>query len=273
MKDGEHSYESWGRFKEELFARFLSTQEGSEALSKMQSLQYSSDIAQYCLQMETYNRLARLSGPGLRDLVKRGLPEEINRLHDMKDDTEDDGQFWKDVQSAGKKHEAMERRNKIWRRSDGKSGNGRNGGDKPKSDRKRESDPAKPGYDDKTSVSKSPGKKDKPKGKPLRSFKEAISGVPDKLLDKRREDRVCLRCGKEGHACTYCSCKLPVVAAVTTHHKARPAGSFVKAEDNSDKPVQPVVAATSRPSAPRIWDITDEDVDMVDYSLSGEEDF
>ena len=122
----------------------------------MQSAQYSGDVAQYCLQIETSNRLARLSGPSLRDLVKRGLLKEINRLHDMKDETEDDGQFWKDVQWAGKKHEATERRNKIWRGSDGKSGNGRSSGNKPKSDKKRDSDPAKPRYDEKNRVSKSP---------------------------------------------------------------------------------------------------------------------
>lgn len=273
MKAGEHSYESWDRFTEELCARFLSTQEGSEALSKMQSTQYSGDIAQYCIQMETYNRLAKLSGPGLRDLVKRGLSDDINRLHDLKDETEDDGQFWKDVQWAGKKHEAMESRHRIWRKPDSRGGNSRGGGDKAK-ERKRDGDLAKPRHDEKSRVSKSPGKKDKPKGKPLRSFKEAISGIPDKLLDKRREDRVCLRCGKEGHACTFCTCKLPVVAAVSTQHKNRTTKSFVKTEDTSDKPMQPVVAATSKPSAPRVWEIEeDEDIDMVDWSVSGEEDF
>ena len=271
MKAGEHSYESWDRFTEELCAGFLSTQEGPEALSKMQSTQYSGDIAQYCIQMETYNRLAKLSGPGLRDLVKRGLPEEINKMHDLRDETEDDGQFWKDVQWAGKKHEAMERRNKIWRKSDSKGGNGRGSGEKPK-EKRRDGDLAKPKHDDKNRVSKSPGGKDKPKGKPLRTFAEATMGIPDNILDKRRADRVCLRCGKQGHACTFCSCKLPVVAAVSTQHKNRNTKTSVKTEDPSDKPAQPKVAATSKPSAPRIWEIEEDgDIDMVDWSVSDEE--
>jgi hypothetical protein len=46
LKNGERSYASWEKFKEEICATFLSTQEGSGALAKMQRLQYKGDISQ-----------------------------------------------------------------------------------------------------------------------------------------------------------------------------------------------------------------------------------
>jgi hypothetical protein len=270
LKNGEQSYASWEKFKEEMCARFLSTQEGSEALAKMQRLQYKGDISQYRLEMESWNRHAQLSGPGLRDIVKRGLSDEINFFHDQMDDTDDDGIFWKQVEKAGKKQEAITLRNKVWGERGGSS-------KKEKKKPKRESssgdssEVTKPKYEKTSRISKTP-KDDKTTKKAVRTFKEAIKGIPDDILDKRRSDRVCRRCGKEGHAAVYCTCKAPVVAAVSKHHKNKPKVS-VKTENtgSSDVSSKPTVALTSQPSAPKIWEIQDEDTDMVDWSISDEE--
>lgn len=270
MKDGEHSFRSWDRFKEEIQSRFLSTQEGSEALSEMQRTVYRHDIAQYVIRMESLNRLAKLTGPGLRDIVKRGLPTDINRLHDLKDDTEDDGQFWKDIQWAGKKQEATDARIRSWGRGE-RSGSG--GGYKPNDNHRRKSDDVtKPKRDNYNRVSKTTKPNDKG-NKPVRSYKDAIAGVPEDVLKQRRTDRVCLRCGKEGHACAFCTCRQPVISAISTKKKYR-------AYEKNDKPVYARSASkyddkkVAAVTQPRIWDFPSEDVDMVDYSVSdGERDF
>lgn len=46
MKDGQHSFEEWKVFNREMCRRFLTTQEGSETLYKMQQIYHNGDISQ-----------------------------------------------------------------------------------------------------------------------------------------------------------------------------------------------------------------------------------
>jgi hypothetical protein len=168
LKNGEQSYACREKFKEEICARILSTQEGSDALAKMQRLQYKGDISQYRLEMESWNRHAQLSRPGLRDIVKRGLSDEINFFHEKMDDTDDDWKFWKQIEKAGKKQEAITLRNEVW---GDRGGSSKKGKKKPKRESSSgdSSEVTKPKYEKTTRILK-PSKDDKTTKKAVRTF-------------------------------------------------------------------------------------------------------
>ncbi|RPA71919.1 hypothetical protein BJ508DRAFT_335569 [Ascobolus immersus RN42] len=48
----------------------------------------------------------------------------------------------------------------------------------------------------------------------FRSKEEALQGISQEVLDQRRKDRVCWRCGKDGHRAMDCKASAPVTAKV-----------------------------------------------------------
>ena len=64
----------------------------------------------------------------------------------------------------------------------------------------------------------------------------------------------------------------PVVMAVSTEKKTRTTDDTKKTETpEAKKPATPAVASVAIPVHGRIWELPDEDVDMVDWSVSDED--
>lgn len=129
----------------------------------------------------------------------------------------------------------------------------------------------KPSKKGKERSQKPPGK-DKGKGKATSEWKDAkeyLKGIPKDILDQRKKDEKCLRCGKGAHMWYDCHSKTPITSKV--------AGTKRKREDDSGK-VEPEKKAKTagtalevRSSAPEassgavLTELPDSDDDQVDW--------
>lgn len=91
-------------FKGQHCRPFLNTQEVSESFHKMQQLYHHGNIAHYCIRFEKLNSPMKANEHSYPDPVKWRLNADLNCLHDLFDDNNDNTIFQINLAWAAKQY-------------------------------------------------------------------------------------------------------------------------------------------------------------------------
>ncbi|KAL0630447.1 hypothetical protein Q9L58_010706 [Maublancomyces gigas] len=290
IKVPENRY--WDTFAAAMKARFVSANISRFALDKMDKVQYTT-MEDYLLEMENLNIEAELSGAGWRKAVESRIPHDIlKQLHMSKPETDDDAWLEK-LSRLGRRHEEMQRLLKTYNKglpaTDGRGKEtekrrermGRRG-DNARAAKDADSAPStsKP----KNPRNSAPAKNEDVSAHPIlhTDFKVAHEGIAQTLIDKRKRNLECTRCGRKFHSWNKCRDTDPVTVGAAKARKRKAEDQGEKAEK---KPrVVPQIAVATVPNRPQramrmrgsptgraapppvesIWKI-DSDEDMSDF--------
>ena len=196
--------DSWATFRKALCKRFKDSFEADKADEQMQQERYNGDISDYLAKMRTHNLKVGLAHVAWRRRLKAGLPEDIvQRVSQYPDPPEDDEDFEQRLEVSGKNYEDFKQESKfrgntheqgaVSKRSKKTNGSGVGrssgpsatlGGSKPRDG------PKKPSFQ---------------KGKIIYTdVSQATQGVPLPLVESRKRQNQCLRCGMSGHRWKFC---------------------------------------------------------------------
>jgi hypothetical protein len=207
-----HHRDTWVQYEEALCDHFLSTEEDKRDLERMSALRYEGDIEDYMTQKTYYNTKLGLKGPAWVAQIALGLLSWFKDCCSMKlGRTYDEEDYEEAITVVSLRHEERQReieheKNLDEARSKKDKGKGKEIS-KPESSSHR-GDRKKP-YDKgqkKTRFSNT--SKSKEKDEPKRTHhnkEEALKGIPASLQEKRREKKLCLRCGKPNHWWGICN--------------------------------------------------------------------
>jgi len=203
--------------------RFGPTHEAEKALREMATIRYQGDIAQYLLKMENLNIHAQVSGVAWRKMIEDQLPEEALRRLSTEEYTID-GDWLDAVRRVTRQEEDFKERRGL-----------RGGGPskrkfeevKPtvpvKKAKKQYTAKEKAAYKAKKAVERKVKKEGSvaPKGEVKHTvWAEAHPNVDQKVIDQRKKDNECTRCGMSNHTWKYC--RKPANVSAVHHGPAKP---------------------------------------------------
>lgn len=218
-------FDSWKLYTHALKERFTDPFEHEDADRQMQYLRYQGDIADYLAKIKELNLKVHLAGVAWRQRIKSALPFALlDRLSRYPTPPQSDEDFLLRVLEVGKTHESFliesehhkargnhHPQEGVPASSPAQRGKHANKG-KKRDMASRVSIPAS----HQASSSGRDSYRDKPREQrrdaapgPARevvftSEEEATRGIPSTLVEKRRRDRVCLRCSLSNHQWRYC---------------------------------------------------------------------
>lgn len=230
--------DQWDKFCKDLKRRFTDPAQRDKDANKMMQLKYNGDISAYLTRVRDLNRTLRWSGPMFQSFIKSRIPKKIVEMiynHRGKI-PKDDAEFLKEVKRAGLVYESMLLDSSVAEKE--QSGSAK---EQSKADRRKEhtssassSQPSKK----RGQKASAPGSS---KDQTWSSVKEALQGVDQADIDKRKKAKVsCWRCGRNTHGTLNCYAKrdvdgkdLPSPSSPPTKAPAV-AGVKRKADDTAD---------------------------------------
>jgi len=268
----QEGYEFWHVFAEQVLRRFGPTHEAGKSLREMGSVKYRGDVAKFLMEMENLNIHARVTGIAWRKMIEDELPiEALRRLSHR--EYVDDGEWLEAVRTVTRAEEDFKERKDL--RGGGPSGTTR--GEKRKFEDSKPTIAAKRVKKQYTATEKAAYQKKKagerkvkkegsvaPKGEVRHTvWSEAHQGVDQKVVDKRKSDNECTRCGMKNHTWKYCPKPIQVSAIYRGQSKPkrqpafapkrRPQVATVAVEGQGESSRQ----AVQRPPA---WGFEDDDI-------------
>ena len=108
-----HKY--WANFEKALKDRFLSSEETSQAIIKIDQLTYQKDIHDFVAKFETYNALAGYTGELLRTKIKGKIPTPIRHRMVAGDPVDTDELWLEKFKKVGVDEERFENKTKALR--------------------------------------------------------------------------------------------------------------------------------------------------------------
>jgi len=179
----------------------------------MGSVKYRGDVAKFFMEMENLNIDARVTGIAWRKMIEAELPiEALRRLSHR--EYVDDGEWLEAVRTVTRAEEDFKERKDL--RDGGPSGTIRGEKRKFKDSKptvaakrvkKQYTATEKVAYQKKQAGERKVKKEGSvpPKGEVRHMvWSEAHQGVDHKVVDKRRSDNECTRCGMKNHTWKYC---------------------------------------------------------------------
>jgi len=199
----QEGYEFWHPFAEQALRRFGPTHEAEKSLREKGLVKYRGDVAKFLIEMENLNINARVTGIAWRKMIEDELPvEELRRLSHT--EYVDVGKWLEAVRTITRAEEDFTERKDL--RGVGPSGTAR--GEKRKFEDSKPTVAAKHvkkpyTAQEKVAYQKKAGeRKVKKQGSmaPAREVRhmvlaDAHKGVDQKVVDKRKSDNECTRCG------------------------------------------------------------------------------
>jgi hypothetical protein len=262
-------YKDWEFFKAKLRQECDLAEEDVDSITKMEEWSYKGDITTYIDKLKFLNDKAKLSGGGLKRVIRRGLPEKIIDHMSLFGDPSTTEALWTSLKKAGKAYEIAVQAKKSIGLGGSSTGGSSGNSSVPK---KNES------QGDNTTKNPTPPKKDKapkaPEGTttqdstvasaekrqfPQRfaSYEEAIKGVPKDLAQKRSDAKSCGRCGKK-HKTTHCASDI-----VTKDTKVAATSSSTAPPKPEPTPkVEPTVSAVSQSNHGFIREYDSDELDL-----------
>jgi len=204
----QEGYEFWHIFAEQALQRFGPTHEAEKSRREMGSVKYRDDVAKFLMEMENLNINARVPGIAWRKMIEEELPVEALRWLSHREYV-DDGECLKAVRTVTRAEEDFKERKDL--RGGGPSGATR--GEKRKFEDSKPTVTAKGVKRQYTAKEKADDQKKKagerkvkkegsvaPTGEVRHTvWSEAHQGVDQKVVDKRKSDNECTRCGIRTH--------------------------------------------------------------------------
>lgn len=273
--------DTWDDYCKALRQRFTDPAQKQRDYSEMRDLKYKGDISAYLTRIQDLNLTAQCSGVALQNLILANIPDQIYDLmhaHHGEIPQEDD-MFLEAVKRAGLSYERKLANRTLIKRE-------------PSAWTKEQSKSDRRGEQSSTSSTNSPAQTNRQrasattntKDQTWPSMKEALQGIAQADVDKRKKAKVsCWRCGRDNHRTLNCYAKrdldgkdlpsppskAPKVAGV----KRRTQDTAEAAEDTSDQE-QPapktakISAVTFCSDEPRIFEMSDSDLDGTESGFS-----
>ena len=204
----KNEVDDWRRFWLAMKERFRDAFEQEEAERKLNAYEYRNDVASYLAQMRVHNLKVGLTGVAWRQRLKQSLPSDIlQRLSQYPIKPEDDEDFERRLLNSGRNHEDFKREKELRDRK------GQSENPSRKEDKRKDQDQSR---SEKSKYPPTAPKAMRQKGKQTekatqqkretvyKEVGEATKGVPASLVEKRRRDNTCLRCGMDNHRWSFC---------------------------------------------------------------------
>ena len=109
------TYKYWANFEKAFKDRFLSLEEASQAIIKIDQLTYPKDIHHFLAKFETYNALAGYMGELLRNKIKGKIPTPIRHRMVAGSPVDTDELWLEKLESVGVDEERFENETKALR--------------------------------------------------------------------------------------------------------------------------------------------------------------
>jgi len=217
----QEGYEFWHVFAEQARRRFGLTHEAEKPLREMRSVKYRGHAAKFLMEMENHNIHARVTGIARRKMIEDKLPVEALRRLSYREYV-DDGEWLEAVRTVTRAEEDFKKRKDLC----GGGPSGATRGEKRKFEDSKPTVTAKRVKRQYTANEKVDYQKKKagerkvknegsvaPAGKVRHQvWAEAHEGVDQKVVDKRKSDNECKRCGMKNHPWKYCRKPIQVSA-------------------------------------------------------------
>ena len=222
-----HKY--WANFEKAIKDRFLSSEETSQAIIKIDQLTYQKDIHDFVAKFRQHNALAGYTGELLRNKIKGKIPTTIRHRMVAGGPVDTDELWLERLESIGGDEERFENEPKALRNVNPKPKNKGKGKETAKkgessgtrSDKRKETFP-KPA-DWKNLTEKEKDKREK-----------RLGNMSKELQSERRKSNVCIRCSKKGHGQYTCTAPKPVLSSLCRKRKS-PEHSEEEEEENPRK--------------------------------------
>jgi len=231
----QEGYEFWHVFAEQVLRRFGPIHEAEKSLREMGSVKYRGDVAKFLMEMENLNIHARVTGIAWRKMSEDELPiEALRRLSHR--EYVDDGEWLEAVRTVTRAEEDFKERKDL--RGGGPSGTTR--GEKRKFEDSKPTVAAKRVKKQYTTREKAAYKKKKAGERKVKKagsvaskgevrhtvWSEAHQRVNQKVVDKRKSDNKCTRCGMKNHTWKYCRKPIQVSAIYRGQSKPKRQPAF-----------------------------------------------
>ena len=231
----QEGYEFCHVFAEQALRHFGPTHEAENSLREMGLVKYRGNGAKFLMEMENLNIHARVTGIAWRKMSEDELPiEALRRLSHR--EYVDDGEWLEAVRTVTRAEEDFKKRKDL--RGRGPSGTTR--GDKRKFEHSKPTVAAKRVKRQYTAKEKADYQKKKAGERLLkkegsvapkpevkhRVWSEAHQGVDQKIVDKRKSDKECRRCGMKNHSWKYCRKRIQVSAIYRGQSKPKRHSAF-----------------------------------------------
>ena len=207
-----HKY--WVNFEKAIKDRFLSSEEMSQAIIKIDQLTYQKDIHDFVAKFRQHNALAGYMGELLRNKFKGKIPTTI-RQHMVAGGPVDTDELWLErLESIGGDKERFENETKALKDVNPKP---KDKGKGKETSRKGESAGTKSEKRKKTFPKPADWKNLTEKEKEERE--KRLGNMSQALQNERRKSNVCIRCSKKGHGQYTCTALKPVVLSISQKRK------------------------------------------------------
>jgi len=204
----QEGYEFWHVFAEQALRRFGPTLEAEKSLREMGSVKYRGNVPKFLMEMEYLKTHARVTGIAWRKMIEEELPiEALRRLSHR--EYVDDGEWLEAVRTITRAEEDFKEQKDL--RGGGPSGT--TPGEKHKFEDSKPTVAERRVKKPYTATEKAAYQKRKagerkvkkegsvaPTGEVRHTvWSEAHQGVDQKVVDKRKSDNECTRCGMRNH--------------------------------------------------------------------------
>jgi hypothetical protein len=247
----DRRYWSWPFFTEQLRRSFGTKDMKDKALKQWEALRHTGTIDEFCDEIERLMWIVDVSQTTIEHKLKTSLKYElakdwvklINKPTAIMDQLSLLREMGRPIEDFNKTHKKEEKQG-----ASSSSGNKRKRGEE-----NTQSSSKKPRTDNKST-----------KFGRFESKEVALQGIPQDILDQRKNDRVCWRCGKVNHKAMECRANAPVTVKVAASRgkdkeKEKKKAAKVSAATGAEGNDQLVVAGSSS----RIMELSSED-EMVD---------
>jgi hypothetical protein len=189
----EPIYRTWAKFETSLRDSFGGRVDRISAVDEWNRLRQNGSIDEFLDNVDRFMWITGYKGDVVKDKLRTGLSQDLakewSRVHPKPDTVNGQFALLRDMGHTAEDHERLESQRKDKSRepatSSHRSGQGKSRKGKSSSWKDRESS----------------------KSAPLRD--EATKGISQEVLEQRKKDGVCLRCGKAGHKWSECWSKEP----------------------------------------------------------------
>jgi hypothetical protein len=244
--------DNWRSYQAALEEHFTDKREIERDLRRMKELVYKGNVDDYLLQIEELNGRVQAHGVIFRDLIKAAMPAEILKMVYSRHGKipNDDLEFVSSLREAGAVTEEMKKDEHLrYSRKDQEKG----GHQEKSQGTPKERSNSKDNHRSKDQPKKDARPKDHQgaKSKPPQgdrvaavwaNGREALAGVPQADIDKaRRENKDCLRCGRDGHKMLACFARKSSSGSPLPEAPARKdsvSATKRKRTDDDDEPAQ-----------------------------------
>ena len=224
-----HKY--WANFEKAIKDQFLSSEETSQAIIKIDQLMYQKDIHDFVAKFETYNALAGYTGELLRNKIKGKIPTPIRHRMVAGDPVDTDELWLEKLKSVGVDEERFENETKGLRDVNPKQKD--NG--KGKATSRRESSKTNKNPEKRKETFPKPADWKNLTEKEKEEREKRLGNMSQALQSERRKRNVCIRCGKKGHGQYTCTAPKPVISSTSRKRKSPENSDNEEEEENPRK--------------------------------------